>query len=123
MSDSRFVKSFIAAGKGLKLAFKTEHNFRLQILLALVVITLSIYFPLKNWEIIVVVLLVISVLVMELLNTALEYFTDLLKPRLHHYVHMIKDLMAAAVLLTAIGALVVGLIIFLPYFLNLLNRV
>ncbi|MDD2807951.1 MAG: diacylglycerol kinase, partial [Patescibacteria group bacterium] len=89
MSKNRFIKSLGAAGRGLKLAFKTEHNFRLQILLALVVMVLAFYFPLKNWEIILVVLLVAAVLVMELLNTALEYFTDLLKPRLHHYVSMI----------------------------------
>jgi diacylglycerol kinase len=56
---------------------------------------------------------------MELLNTALEYFTDLLKPRLHHYVSLIKDIMAAAVLLTALGSAVIGLIIFLPHFIKL----
>ena len=52
---------------------------------------------------------------MEILNTALEYFTDLLKPRLHSYVYTIKDLMSAAVLVSSLGAVTVGLIIFIPY--------
>jgi diacylglycerol kinase len=53
---------------------------------------------------------------MELLNTALEYFTDLLKPRLNHYVKLVKETMAAAVLVTALTAVVVGLMIFIPHF-------
>jgi undecaprenol kinase len=61
------------------------------------------------------------VLAMELLNTALEYFTDLLKPRLHHYVLVIKDTMAAAVLITSLGALIIGLIIFIPHFIRLIK--
>ena len=52
---------------------------------------------------------------MEILNTVLEYLIDLLKPRLHHYVHVIKDVMAGAVLLTALIALAVGVVIFYPY--------
>jgi diacylglycerol kinase len=52
---------------------------------------------------------------MEILNTALEKFTDLLKPRLHHYVSYIKDIMAGGVLITAIGALVGGGLLFYPY--------
>lgn len=113
--------SFYNAGRGLKQVFKTEQNFRLQVAAGIVVIGLIIYFPLKIWEIVVVVLLMAAVLTMELLNTALEYFTDLLKPRLHHYVSTIKDIMAAAVLVTALSALIVGLIIFLPYFLVLVR--
>lgn len=68
-----------------------------------------------------VILLVVAVLAMELLNTALEYFADLLKPRLNHYVLVVKDVMAAAVLVTAMGALTIGLIIFLPHFLEIVK--
>ena len=65
-----------------------------------------------------VTILITMVLTMELLNTALEYFTDLLKPRLHQYVESIKDIMAGAVFLTSACAIVVGLLIFVPYFLH-----
>jgi diacylglycerol kinase len=123
MSISRLLKSFIDALRGFKYVFKSEQNFRLQILCSIIVICATIYFPVKTWEVILVILLVIGVLTMELLNTALEYFADLLKPRLHHYVFIVKDIMAAAVFTTAIGAMVVGFIIFLPHFLNLAKSV
>ena len=67
---------------------------------------------------ILVLLMVVAVLVMEILNTVFEYFADMLKPRIHHYVHLIKDIMAGAVLITSLGAFFIGLIIFLPYLLE-----
>lgn len=107
------------AGRGLRFAFKNEQNFRLQIFISALVAAAVCYFPLRVWEMILLILLVVMVLTMELLNTALEYYADLLKPRLHHYVRAIKDIMAAAVLLTSLGALAIGLIIFLPHLINL----
>lgn len=121
MSLKSLIRSFLAAGRGLKHTFKNEQNFRLQILAAILVLVISFIFPLKNWEFILVILLLTLVLTMELLNTALEYFSDLLKPRLHHYVLAIKDIMAAAVLLSSLGALIIGLIIFLPHFIGLVK--
>jgi diacylglycerol kinase len=115
----RFIKSVKDAFRGLRVTFKNEQNFRIQILIGLLVIILAFIFPLKVWEVILLIVLMMLVLVMELLNTALEYFTDLLKPRLHHYVYLIKDIMAAAVFLTAAGSAIIGLIIFLPHFIKL----
>lgn len=119
VSIKRFFKSVNDARRGLSFTFKNEQNFRIQVLVCLIVMLAAIFFPLKIWEIILLILLMTSVLAMELLNTALEYFTDLLKPRLHHYVFIIKDVMAAAVLVTALGAAAIGLIIFIPHFIKL----
>ena len=121
MSVKRFFHSFADAGRGLKYTFEHEQNFRTQIFLAIFVLILTFIFPLKVWEIILLIVLVMTVLTVELFNTALEYMTDLLKPRLHHYVLIVKDVMAAAVLVSSVGALVVGLIIFLPHFISLLK--
>lgn len=112
----RFIASFRDAGRGFVYVFKKERNFRVQTLFALAVLGVIFLFPLKVWEIIVLILLTVMVLTMELLNTALEHFTDLFKPRVHPYVGVIKDIMAAAVLITAIGAAVIGLIIIWPHF-------
>jgi len=119
MSSKRLLQSFRDALSGLKLAFRSEQNFRLQLLAGIVVAGFAMYFPLRIWEVILVILLLGWVLTMELLNTAFEYFTDLLKPRLHHYVYAIKDIMAAAVLVSSLGSAVIGAIIFLPHFINL----
>jgi len=122
MSVHRLVNSFKDAGKGLKQVYKSEQNFRLQIFVGILIVIALLYFPVKAWETILVILLIVLVLVMELLNTALEYIADLLKPRLHHYVFAIKNIMAAAVLLSSLGALIIGLIIFLPHLVNLFTR-
>lgn len=118
-SIRRFFQSFRDACRGLRHTLKNEQNFRLQILAGIIVAGFAVYFPLKIWEIILVILLLVWVLTMELLNTAFEYVTDLLKPRLHHYVYAIKDIMAAAVFVSSLGSAIIGVIIFLPHFLNL----
>lgn len=111
----RIIKSFVAAARGLGYVFKSEQNFRIQVAAGAVVLLGVIFLPLQTWEAILVILLILLVLLVEILNTVFEYFSDLLKPRLHHYVHVIKDVMAGAVLLTAIVAVVIGVIIFFPY--------
>jgi len=108
-------KSFKAAWLGLKFAFASEQNFRIQVFFAVAVIFLSVYLNLKSWELILIILLVTAVLAMELLNTALEYFADLLKPRLNQQVKIVKDLMAAAVFVVAITAMIIGVLIFWPH--------
>lgn len=99
--------------------FKNEQNFRIQMVVGLVVFVVILYLPLRTWEAIVLILLVIMVLTMELLNTALEHFTDLFKPRVHPSVGVIKDIMAASVLMTSLGALIIGLIIIGSHLLQL----
>ena len=115
MSLHRLIKSFVDAVRGLKHVFKSEQNFRIQVLVGFLVLVAAFYFPLRSWEVILIVLLVLLVLLVEILNTVFEYFSDLLKPRLHHYVGVIKDVMAGAVLLTSLVATAVGIIIFYPY--------
>ncbi|MDD2758188.1 MAG: diacylglycerol kinase family protein [Patescibacteria group bacterium] len=119
MPIKRLWQSFKDAAGGIKYAAENERNFRIQLIFALLVFVAAAYFPLKISETLLIVIMVFMVLVVELLNTALEKFTDLLKPRLHYYVKAVKDIMAGAVLLTSLGAVVVGVIIFLPYFIKL----
>ncbi|OGH91703.1 MAG: hypothetical protein A2534_04870 [Candidatus Magasanikbacteria bacterium RIFOXYD2_FULL_39_9] len=115
MFFSRLLKSFADAARGLKHVFKSEQNFRIQVLIGVLVVSAAFWLPLQVWEKILVILLVLLVLLVEILNTVFEYFSDLLKPRLHHYIYVIKDVMAGAVLLTSMVAMVVGIIIFYPY--------
>ena len=117
----QFFQSFRDAARGISYVFKTEQNFRVQIIAGLGALTLAWFFRLPRWQIIFVILLIGAVLAMELLNTVVEHMVDLVKPRLHHYVMVIKDIAAAAALITSIGALLIGIIIFAPYFINLLK--
>ena len=115
MTLPRFLKSLKYSVRGLKFVFNSERNFRIQTTVGLVVMFLAFYLPLQSWQRAVLVLQIFLVLAMEVVNTALEYFSDLLKPRLHSYVYIIKDLMATAVLLTAVSSIIIGLIIFYPF--------
>ena len=117
----RFLASLGDAGRGLGYVFKKERNFRIQTVFAMVVLGIIMLLPLRVWEVIVIILLTVMVLTMELFNTALEHFTDLFKPRVHPYVGVIKDIMAAVVLVTSLGAAIIGLIIIWPHFISFIK--
>ncbi len=114
------LKSFSHACRGVRTLIKNEQSFRLQILAALVVGIFLIIFPLSVFEIIIVLLLMVLVLVLEMINSIFERLVDTFKPRIHPVVGEIKDIMAATVLIASLFAAVIGVIIFLPHFLNLL---
>ncbi len=115
MNLKRLFQSFRDAGRGVKIVFQNEQNFRLQFFLSILIIFLMYFFPLSKSERIVVIMLIALVLILELLNSAVERLVDLFKPRLSWQVEMIKDIMAAAVLLASFGSLIIGLVIFWPY--------
>ncbi|MCR4278834.1 MAG: diacylglycerol kinase [bacterium] len=101
--------------RGVRIALKSEHSFRIQMAMALVVFILLFMFPLQNGERALLLVAVGAVLVLELVNSTVERMLDLFKPRLHPYVRDIKDLMAAAVFLVSLFALIIGIIILGPY--------
>lgn len=115
----RLAQSFKDAWQGVRYVFAHEQNFRIQIAAAILVLSAGILVRLSRAEWVLVFLLIVAVMVLELLNSVVEKFADLLKPRLSHQIQVIKDIMAAVVFLAAFGALVIGLIIFWPHLLEL----
>ena len=111
----KLFKSFHYAFRGLKYVLKNEQNFQIEILCGMLVVILMYLFPTSSLEKIALFIVVFAVLVIELINTIFERVVDILKPRVHPYARVVKDIMAAAVLLSSIGAVVVGVIIFYPY--------
>jgi diacylglycerol kinase len=107
--------SFRYAWNGIRSILAQEQNFRIQVALSIVVVIAMIAFQVRLSEAVVLILVIMFVLILEILNTVVEYFIDLLQPRLHHYSKVIKDMMAAAVLISAIGAFIIGVLIFYPY--------
>lgn len=114
----RFKKSFIHAIRGLGYVIRHEKNFQNELAVAVVVIGCMVYFRVSRAEMIILFLVIAGVLVMELFNTVVERVVDILKPRIHPYARLIKDLMAASVLVSSILAMIIGFIIFLPYILS-----
>lgn len=118
MNFSRLQKSFRYALRGLYRVFREEQSFRIQLYSTLFVFILMYAFPLRTIERAMLWIVILSVLVLELVNSIFERFADLLRPRLHHGVEEVKDIMAAAVLVASVGSVIVGLIIFWPYLWN-----
>ena len=116
----RFRNSIKYALRGLDYVIKNERNFQIELLSGAVVLTLALILNVRSWEIILIILLVMWVLVMELINTVLERVVDILKPRVHPYSRLIKDIMASVVLVSSIFSALAGAIIFWPYLKSIL---
>lgn len=110
-----FVRSFGYAVKGLRYALLHEQSFRVQSTIAVMVLILMLVLKVSASHAVMLILVIANVLVLELLNTVLERFIDALEPRIHYFVAIMKDLMAAAVLVASIAALAIGCIILFPY--------
>lgn len=115
MNFFRMIQSFKDAGRGIKYVFKHEQNFRLQFFCSILVILVSWFFHLRKSEWLVVLLLICLIMVLELLNSAVEKFADILKPRLDWQIQTAKDIMAGLVFVASFWAALIGLIIFYPY--------
>ncbi len=90
----------------------TEQNFRIQLLVAMAVVVSMFILRLSTLEMALLTLAIMLVLVLELMNSIFERMADMLKPRIHHYVRDVKDIMAGTVLVASLGAFFIGLLIF-----------
>lgn len=116
----RFIESFGCALRGLKYVLSHEKNFQIELVIATFVVALMFLFNVKIWETIVIILMIMWILITELINTVFERVVDILKPRVHPYVRLVKDIMAAVVLISCVVSIIVGVLIFFPYFQELL---
>jgi len=119
----KLILSFGFALKGIRYAFTTQQNFRIHTLAALVAVCAGYLLQLSTDEWQWVMLCIMLVLVAELLNTAIEALTDLVSPGYNKLAGHVKDISAAAVLITALFALVTGIIIFVPKLYLLIRHV
>ena len=102
--------------EGLEYIFRTETNIRIHLLAGVSVILAAWYLEVTNIEMILLLFSIISVIVSEIINTALEISLDIVNGTKFHYgVKIAKDIIASAVLLTAINAAIVGIIILGKY--------
>lgn len=107
--------SFKYAWAGASYAFQTQRNFRIHVIVGSLAIGLGIFLHLSAVEMSVIGLTIGAVLAMELLNTALESVVDLtVKQSYHDLAKIAKDCAAAAVLVSAIAAVIVAGTLLLP---------
>ena len=107
-------KSFRYAFNGVRILWNEEHNFRIQLISAVLVIGAGFIFRISLNEWLAVILSIVFVLALEIINSSIENLADFVSPGKHEKIKKIKDISAAGVLIAALAALAIGLMIFLP---------
>jgi diacylglycerol kinase len=110
----RFLLSFVHAGRGLVAGVRGCRNMKVMLALGAVAVVLGLVLGLSAGQWCAVALAIGLVLAVELVNTAGEDLVDLLHPEHDPRWGRIKDLLAAASLVAALAAAVVGLLVYLP---------
>jgi diacylglycerol kinase len=108
------LNSFKYAINGVRLLFTTQIHGKFHLLFALFVVVAGVFFDISTTEWCLVTLSIAMVIGAEAFNTAVEKLTDLASPDYHPLAGQAKDLAAGAVLICALGTLIIGFIIFLP---------
>ncbi len=119
-SISKRLRSFIYAFRGIWIVAKSQPNFIIHIIAAIVAIACGIILGISTYEWLAVIIVIGVVLTAEVINSAIEDIVNFISPDKNQLAGKIKDMAAGAVLLAAIMALLVGIIIFLPKILILL---
>ena len=107
--------SFKNAFAGLAWAIKTQPNFRVHLVLSALAVGLGCFFKIAQIEWTIIIFTIVLGLSAELINTAIESMTDLITKEWRAEAKVAKDVSAGMMLTVAIGAVVVALVIFLPY--------
>lgn len=105
---------FRAAVAGIVYCLRTQINMAIHLLAALAVIGAGCYFRIAAWEWVALTITITMVLAAEALNTAVEVTVNLYTKEYHPLARIAKDAAAGAVLITALGAVAVGYLIFGP---------
>ena len=114
--------SFLYAAKGLKYAFSTQRNFRIHVGFALVAFILGLFLGLNTSDLAIMALTATSVLIVELVNTAIESVVDLaIGKRFHPLAQIAKDCSAGAVLVASISSLLIAALLLFPPLLKTLG--
>ena len=112
----RRLKSFVYALHGLDHLVRTQPNARVHLLATGLVCGAGMYCGLGRAEWLWLIVAMVLVWSAEAFNTALEQLADAVHPERHPGIGRAKDAAAAAVLIAALGAAIIGVLVFLPYF-------
>lgn len=115
------LQAFKNAFHGIKFVITTQRNAQIHLAITILVITAGLIFSVSQNEWIALVFAIGFVWASESLNTAIEKLTDLASPGYHTLAKYAKDCAAAAVLISALTAVVIGALIFIPYLLHFFN--
>ena len=108
------IKSFGFAFEGIATFLKTQHNAWIHCLAAFLVVILGFTLNVTVTEWCLLIVAIALVMLAEMLNTAIEFLTNLVSPEYHPLAKHVKDVAAGAVLFAALAAVIIGLLVFVP---------
>ena len=117
-----FIKSFDFAFQGVLQYFSKQRNAMIQTIVGLTAIALGFIVSISSYQWLLVLFCIGLVISLEMINSAIEVFCDMVTTDFHPQIKIIKDVAAGAVLVASIASLVIGLIIFIPALTNFLNN-
>ncbi len=100
--------------RGIYDVFAREQNVRIQAVIGTLVVCAMIFLKIPLFQMAILVLAIVIVMVLEMINTCLELFSDLVHPEYNEAIRISKDIAAGAVLFASIGSCIVGILIFVP---------
>jgi diacylglycerol kinase (ATP) len=115
------IRSFTFAFVGIWTMLKSQHNAWIHACATVTVVTAGLVCGISAGEWCWIVLAIMAVWTSEALNTAFEFLADAASPQFHPLVKNSKDVAAGAVLISAIGSTVIGLLVLVPHALKLLK--
>lgn len=107
--------SFGFAFNGLRILLKTQRNVRIYLGFTVAILALGLVLKFSRLDWTLIAIAVTLVWAAEAFNTAIELLADKLHPRQHPQIGAVKDVAAAAVLITVLGAIIVGMVVLYPY--------
>ena len=116
-----FLRSVIFAFHGVKQFFSRERNGKIQTVFGITAIVLGFTVSLSSFQWLLVLFCIGLVISLEMINSAIEKYCDLVTTDFHPRIKVIKDVAAGAVLVASLMSLVIGLIIFIPALVKFLN--
>ncbi len=108
------IRSVRFALRGIRTMVASQHNAWIHAVATVIVVAAGLLVGLSAAEWAWIVLAIGSVWTAEALNTAFEFLTDVASPDFHPLAEKAKDVAAGAVLLSAIGAVIIGGLVFWP---------
>lgn len=121
LSIKRLRKSFGYAFKGIDDVIENEPNMKIHVVVAILVVIMAIILKVSIIEWIILVLLIGAVLAAETINTTIENLVDMYTKEYDEKAEIVKDTAAGTVLILAITSAIIGLIIFIPKIIYLLE--
>ena len=112
LKNKNFIDAWKKAFSGIWYTIKTQRNLKVQLVIACIVIAAAIYFKVTITEAMFLTFATMLVIIIEVVNTAIEVAVNLCTDKYHPLAKIAKDVSAGAVVLAALNAVIIAIVIF-----------